>query len=204
MLREKILFHQENLKYIFSRKIQKTLSVVVVFMLLSGSGLSFAKNFIPDLLSPRAADFRTKVIIQAFLNSQHIHSLEDYAQWVALHIRYQKDTDGDYWARPEETLKKGFGDCEDLAFLHQVVLSALGYKAQTIAFGHQGYTHALCVFRINGFWAIFDNTQLIITKTDSIKKIIVYLGKKQNPSYFLELSLNKDAVKFFLVRKSQG
>lgn len=48
--------------------------------------------------------------------------------WVNSRIRYEKDPDGrrDVWSTPWETLKRGYGDCEDMAALKVWMLILAG------------------------------------------------------------------------------
>jgi hypothetical protein len=49
-----------------------------------------------------------------------LSSPEEILGWVRRNIRYQPedtDQDQDYWQTPEETLERGFGDCEDISLL---------------------------------------------------------------------------------------
>ena len=50
--------------------------------------------------------------ISALLRANNIQTLEDYTQWLTTNTFYQKDK-VDSWASPEETFRKGYGDCED-------------------------------------------------------------------------------------------
>jgi hypothetical protein len=46
---------------------------------------------------------------------ENMSSLEDYALWLKTNFTYKKDKPGfDIWAKPQETLTRGGGDCEDL------------------------------------------------------------------------------------------
>ena len=51
-------------------------------------------------------------------------------------IKYVSDWDNygvnDYWAKPEETLKKGSGDCEDIALLKYAMLVKAGFSEKDV------------------------------------------------------------------------
>ncbi len=188
----------------FKGKILKPLIIAGLLLSFLGQGTAFARGLVPNILHFQTADLRTRVIIQIFIKTQNIRSLEDYARWLFLNIQYRKDTGEDRWARPEETLRRGFGDCEDLTFLNQAVLKALGIQAHAVAFSRPGYGHAFCAFKMNGAFAVFDNTQLILTQADSFEEIVEYVGQKEHPKYFLELSLRREEVKFFYFKGWEG
>jgi len=46
------------------------------------------------------------------------------------------------WAMPDETLKRGLGDCEDTSFLLCSILHALGINARVVFGVHEGKGHA--------------------------------------------------------------
>jgi hypothetical protein len=48
-------------------------------------------------------------------------------------IRYQPEPI-DLWSSPDETLKRGYGDCEDLALLERAILISLGVPSDKIWF----------------------------------------------------------------------
>lgn len=142
--------------------------------------------------------------IQQFISQNFIKTVDDYALWVETHLRYEKDNDGDQWSAPEETLTRRSGDCEDLAFLHKEVLRILGYKARVFAYGKMRQSHAICVFKKDENYYIFDNTTLNKTKATSFLDIAYYMYVKQNTKFFSELSLNPKKVNVFYFKKGNA
>ena len=51
----------------------------------------------------------------------------DYLNWVRNNITFVPEDSNDYWKFPEETLKDGFGDCEDGAILLANMLLQAGF-----------------------------------------------------------------------------
>lgn len=156
---------------------------------------------------PAFSAYRTleKNNLTAFLKENNINSLEDYARWLTKHIRYQADINGDQWSTPTETLYKGFGDCEDFAFLSQAVLQALGYEAHVFVSVRPGYAHAFCAFKMNGVYAVFDNERLIRTKTSNLSRIIQYVTLKEKSVLFLEVNQDrKNTVVFYARNHARG
>ena len=178
----------------------KTVIIFGMIAAASGSNFAFARGVTPEMLYGREKDLQTRIIIQIFLKSNHIRSLDDYAHWLSKNIRYKTDEYGDQWARPEETLRNGFGDCEDIAFLNQAVLLALGYQPHVVAFARQGYAHAFCIFKLDRVYAVFDNTHFVITRTGSLNEIVNFVHTQENAKLFMELSLNPSEVKMFYFR----
>jgi len=56
-------------------------------------------------------------------------------------LRYAADEGGDYWQSPEETLRRGRGDCEDLALYLHRLLKDRGIDS-IVVFGVQDVTDA--------------------------------------------------------------
>lgn len=134
--------------------------------------------------------------IRRFLATNKIASVEDYANWLPRHMRYIADTGGDRWAAPEETIKNGGGDCEDLAFLSAAVLKAFGIDARVVAHGDFKNGHVYCIFKYNGLYYTFENNHFANTKQRSLKEMALYLGKTQHSQYLAELNLEKKDVRF--------
>lgn len=86
--------------------------------------------------------------------------------WANGHIRYVEDRElygkADYWAGARTTLKRGAGDCEDLAILKLQLLAAMGVKrddmflvvARDLA---RNSDHAVLVVRQGGKHWLLDN-----------------------------------------------
>lgn len=93
-------------------------------------------------------------------------SLAAVNAWSNRHIRYREDSDiygkPDYWATASATLKRGAGDCEDIAIFKMQALAALGVPRSdlylTIARDTvRNADHALLVVRLEGRYWLLDN-----------------------------------------------
>lgn len=88
--------------------------------------------------------------------------LREAYNYVALNIRYVADiTEYGYpevWAMPDETLKRGVGDCEDLSFLLCSLLHALGVPARVVFGEWRGTGHAWVEASVNGAGGILETT----------------------------------------------
>ena len=98
-----------------------------------------------------------------FLQNNHIQTINDYAQWLEKNISYQKDIAGDIWEAPLQTLKRRYGDCEDFAILTANTLALLNYTPQVLLMLKENLAHAICIFKKDGRYLIFDNNRLIAT-----------------------------------------
>jgi predicted transglutaminase-like cysteine proteinase len=72
-------------------------------------------------------------------------------------IKYVSDRGIDNWQTPEETLKKGTGDCEDYAILKYFSLPT---KHKYLVVGNKKHvgTHAILIYcNESGLWDVLDN-----------------------------------------------
>ena len=130
------------------------------------------------------------IIIVKVLTENKITNLEEYGEWLFNNIKYKKDIYGLYsWASPEETLNKGYGDCEDFAFLTKEVLQMLGYKVYVIVMFAKDYGHAFCLVEYNNQWTIFDNNTFIHTKITDGNELLTFLKKNYKFILMKEIKL---------------
>lgn len=82
-------------------------------------------------------------------------------QWVNWHVRFRDDAAGDEWASAPETLRRGFGDCEDFAMAKMGLLLALGVSPDDmylVLLRDQRQTeHAVLVVNRGGRLVVLDN-----------------------------------------------
>lgn len=98
--------------------------------------------------------------------------------WTNLHIRYAEDEalyhKADYWADSRSTLKRGAGDCEDIAILKMQLLAAAGVPRDamylTIARDLVRHAdHALLVVREGEkFWLLDNSTDNLLDANASL------------------------------------
>ena len=114
-------------------------------------------------------------------------SLEDYSQWLENNIHYQSDGKVDTWAKPEQTLLKGSGDCEDYTLLNTSVMQVLGYQPHFLALVRNGRrAHAICTFKYNGYFLWFDNAKLKKTSCPSLEQLAKNISNQYQYSALLE------------------
>jgi predicted transglutaminase-like cysteine proteinase len=131
--------------------------------------------------------------IAKIIRSKKINSIQDYAYWLKSNIKYACDSTQDIWSEPQETLNRGYGDCEDIAFLNQAFLQVLGYNSKVLALvgGLIKKNHAICVFRTRDddtfFW--FDNTSLKQAPVSSLEDAYNFFIKNYLCRLVLEINL---------------
>jgi hypothetical protein len=137
--------------------------------------------------------------IAKFLNSNNIHTSEEYAQWLAKNIEYKKDPHRDAWAEPLKVLSRKFGDCEDFTFLNIAVLR--GYKAKFVTFLTPPVSgHAVCVFEYKGRYFYFDNMTLKETEEPSVMQFVKNMISNNN--YIVSRELDVESRKWKLLYKT--
>lgn len=97
--------------------------------------------------------------------------------WSNARIRYKEDRDlygkADYWATASATLRRGAGDCEDIAILKMQALAALGVPRSdmylTIARDTiRNADHALLVVKLDGrHWLLDNATDTLLDASES-------------------------------------
>ncbi len=175
---------------------KKIASLLLLISLTFGTGNAFSLD---NPFERYQTDEHLKEKISDFLRKENIRSLQEYREWLSKNVVYKADQGEDDWSTPLETLHNRFGDCEDLAFLNQAILTALGYSAEVLASVNTKRAHAFCVFKINQYYQIFDNTNLIKTHATSLNTIINYV-LAQEKSYLL-FSLDMDLKQAIVLYK---
>lgn len=120
------------------------------------------------------------VLISAPLYPNWIKNPTDLSLWLKNNFIYQAEEEGhDHWKKPEETIKDKRGDCEDLSFLVDKILTDLNYKTKVIAVFWEKNGHAICIIEENNKYSFFSNQYYFPTKYDSIKELV----EKNYPTY---------------------
>jgi hypothetical protein len=88
-------------------------------------------------------------------------------RFVVENIKYKSDESNygksEFWAYPEETLRRSSGDCEDSAFLIASMFMVLRIECfvRTAYLIDYGSGHAWCYFKLNGQWAPAETTSAV-------------------------------------------
>jgi len=127
--------------------------------------------------------------IVAIIKSNNIRSFQDYLSWLEKHVEFKEDDGEDEWLGPKEMLRKGCGDCEDHAFLNAAFLRVFGYEPRVLALGGFTHSHAICVFKENGYYSWIDNTVLKRTDAKSVVQLAKYIFIEYSCQSILELDL---------------
>jgi len=134
--------------------------------------------------------------VQSFLLTHNIQSIEEYSVWLKENIEYKSDSDLDTWSTPLETLRRGYGDCEDMAFLSAEVLKHFGYQYKILAAGRASFAHVFTIFVKNGQLHVFDNnTYYINPKVNSLADIFAVLHNRKQIDYLVEVRISPEKKK---------
>ena len=141
-----------------------------------------------SIIGPAVVDLKILDII----NTEGIKSLRDYEQWLQKNIEYRNDDGADVWSLPAETLRRKYGDCEDLAFLNAAFLRVAGYQPKVMGLlrggGRTG--HAICVFKESGYYLWFDNAKLNKTSATSMEEFAKYILRSHLYAGLFEINLD--------------
>ena len=152
-------------------------------------------------IRPAAVDLKILDII----NADSIRSLRDYEQWLQKNIEYRSDDGADAWSLPDETLKKKYGDCEDLAFLNAAFLQVAGYQPKVIGLlkgrGRKG--HAICIFKKSGYYLWFDNTKLNKTSATSMEEFAKYILRSHSYTRLFKINLDAKSQNSLIVSATE-
>lgn len=81
---------------------------------------------------------------------------ENVYKWVRENIKYRREK-GDVLYEPEEVLKRGSADCEDLSLLIGTLAKIQGYPVK-LRIVKNGTRHIYPLVKINGKWVVMDAT----------------------------------------------
>jgi predicted transglutaminase-like cysteine proteinase len=109
--------------------------------------------------------------------------------WVNTHIRYVEDSNlygvADYWATASTTLRRGAGDCEDLAIAKMQMLAALGLPRSnmylTIARDlSRNADHAILLVKLEGkHWLLDNATNQLLDASESNDYLPIFSFKNR-------------------------
>ena len=145
---------------------------------------------IPDLqniMKEGASDQHIQdLILKQSLLQANITNVTDYMHFLKNNMSYKADEE-DIWSAPLQTFARGYGDCEDLAFLTAEVLEHFGYQPRVLGFKEPKRAHVFVVVDIDEATYIFDNTNSVRVNVHTIGGIAAYLYTKHNIEYLVEV-----------------
>lgn len=107
------------------------------------------------------------------------------AAWLRGKVRYRPEPI-DLWSPPAETLRRGYGDCEDMALLKRALfLEGGGAEADALFVlvwdRIARRDHALLVAREAGQWWVLDSYNALVQRVEAVSDYtprLAYLGAK--------------------------
>ncbi len=109
---------------------------------------------------------------------------------MASNLTYRQDPEADIWNDPIETLRHGYGDCEDLAILAARALKVLGFTPRLLLLSDHDEAHIICAIEDNGVIVIFDNQRMIKTGARSVKELARMLMATTSLTHCREIRVN--------------
>jgi transglutaminase-like putative cysteine protease len=83
-------------------------------------------------------------------------------EYVRDHIRYTRDIRGtETLATPDQTIRRGVGDCDDMSLLASALLESIGHPTRFVAVGASpgDYSHVLVETRVGRNWIPVETTE---------------------------------------------
>ncbi len=142
-------------------------TVAILIFLAGLVGCSSISHLTASRLSPQAFHERRALLVawNPFSEKKIIPLLER----VRAHVTYKSDGDGDVWQTPQDTFKKGTGDCEDMNMLLASALLAEGYDVCVVVGStnpEENYiNHAWVLLKLSGKSYYLDTTRILAPKT---------------------------------------
>ena len=101
-------------------------------------------------------------------------------RWVNSHLRYLEDRYGDHWADARDTLRNGYGDCEDYAIAKMALLAKLGIADNdmflVVLRDRQQLDHAILAVRMGGEMFVLDNRTDMLRRAEEIDEYLPTLS----------------------------
>ena len=141
-------------------------------------------------------------LVEAAGSLSPIAQLSAVNQGVNRLMRYTEDRIaygvGDYWARLEETVARGEGDCEDFATAKMWVLAALGVPLEQMQLillrdKWRNEPHAVLAVHLNGRAYILDNLMNTARPADSLTHYVPVYSLTRTASYVHGQRINTGA-----------
>lgn len=92
--------------------------------------------------------------------------------WVNSRLRYLEDRYGDHWSDAQETLRNGYGDCEDYAIAKMALLAKLGVSSNdmflVVLRDKNQLDHAVLAVRDGGELFVLDNRTDMLQRSSEI------------------------------------
>lgn len=107
---------------------------------------------------------------------------------IEYNLDYEHSIESDYFQSPEETMRVGNGDCDDMAFLTTYILRKWGYDANVyIIMFPTPPGHAVTVFKGEVGYYMFDNQFLRYTLKETVLECIKELYPNTITAYKVNL-----------------
>lgn len=103
-------------------------------------------------------------IVSGVRQKSWLDEVDAVHEYVSDHIRYTKDIRGtETVATPDQTIKRGLGDCDDKALLTSALLESLGHPTRFVAVGREpnNYCHVLVETKIGDKWIPVETTESV-------------------------------------------
>jgi len=138
-------------------------------------------NLMLKLIERGKRDPKIRILTSSIIKNCKEGNFKDEVTAIAFfikdNIRYQRDpealeTIADAW----DTLKLGFGDCDDLVVLASSMLQSVGVRTRVRVVGRETLSHVLLDYEDKGFWYSLDlarpREKIFMNKTFPLDNVI--------------------------------
>jgi len=110
----------------------------------------------------------------------------------------------DHWQTPIETIERGGGDCEDIAFGKYFTLVGLGVPGVLLCYCHQrGNAHMVVVVAHDGKMLVLDKNSDFIMTTSQLAHSLVRIYSFSHTRYIVHLKAGDEELDINLSRLSK-
>jgi predicted transglutaminase-like cysteine proteinase len=152
--------------------------IIILLMFLTGCATIHKRGYVPV---DRTTDYQEFVkTMRTMTEKEKVVAVNDFFNsflYATDAVVYKKN---DYWATPNETIKRGAGDCEDLALAKYFTLIHNGVSASKLRLAYaklDGQAHMIVIYdeTLSEKYLVLDNYDLDIKELNKRKDIeVVY------------------------------
>ena len=124
--------------------------------------LAHMVKFARDGKTVPSVRFLAEQIIHDVRPKSYMEEAQAVQMYVRDHIRYTRDINGvETLSTPDQTIKRGMGDCDDLSLLTAALLESIGHPSRFVAVGYTAgdYCHVLVETKIGSRWYAVETTE---------------------------------------------
>lgn len=171
------------------------------------------QSWVPCSACGESADTPWRTLVEDMAGAHPLRQLDAVNRFFN-RIAYGEDSDvygvNDYWAPPQEFLRRTAGDCEDYSIAKYAALRAMGWSADALLVvairdRKHNVDHAVLAARLNGQWYYLDNRSSRLLKPRQVPFYQpVYALNERRHSVFIKSGTSRLASAWDKERSNGG